>query len=150
MKTPFLRSAHVRVFLLILASLLAVSPLGHAEWITLQIPLTLAGHSFTFWEEGSGGSETLLLEVPADQMGYVLGDYSRRVSGVPILMGGSIGADGLWHPDASTYTTISAFRQGTGMFFLRDEVKGGGPHGAGVGVGRSKSDGAARDSLVDG
>lgn len=122
MKTPLPSATRIRNLLFCLAVFLAAVRPAAAEWITLQIPLTMADRPFTFWEEGSDGGTILPLAVPADQLGYHLGDYSLRTSGVPILMGGFFDANGMWHPDGSSYATISAFRQGTGMFFLRDEI----------------------------
>ena len=121
MKTPLPPAARLCAFLFVLTFVLVCSPLGRAEWIILQIPLARAGHQFTFWEPGSTDSVPLVLAEPADQMGYDLGAYSRSPSGPPLLEGGTFDGNGVWHPGGSAYATISAFRQATGTFFLRDQ-----------------------------
>ena len=121
MKTPLLPGALLRAFLLILACLLTASPPAFAEWITLQIPLARASHAFSFWQKDAAGNESTLMQGYAAS-GYPDGDYFRQSTGTAIITGGTFDAAGVWQPNSATHALLSAYRDGSGPFFLYDEV----------------------------
>ena len=121
MKTPSLRRAFTRAFLIALALCLPASPPMRAEWITLQLPLARASHGFSFWQQDALGDHDWTLPTGSESMGYDSNhSYFQQPSGVPILEGGTFDSDGIFHPDAGSFATISVFRGGSGTFFLYD------------------------------
>ena len=124
MKTPSLCGASLRAFLFVLASLPAASPPTRAEWIALQIPLSLSSNNFSLWELVPAATAGSTPFAGGDHSGLEIGSYLQS-SVTPVqFIGGSFDASGNWVPDANSYFMVSVARKGAGSFWLLDSTTG--------------------------